>query len=124
MALKLHHLNASRSQRIVWLLLELGVPHEVVHHKRNETTRLAPADLKKIHPVDLKDVSMIQEHVNHSWYKYPDETKGLHPFGSGLHGPVPLGHVAQMTSAAAAHRPSTVSGRATNRDASAARDSP
>jgi hydrogenase large subunit len=37
-------------------------------------------DLKKIHTVDLKDVSMIQEHVNHSWYKYPDETKGLHPW--------------------------------------------
>jgi len=51
MALKLHHLNASRSQRIVWLLLELGMPHEIVHHKRNETTRLAPADLKKIHPL-------------------------------------------------------------------------
>lgn len=51
MALKLHHLNASRSQRIVWLLLELGVPHEIVHHKRNETTRLAPPDLKTIHPL-------------------------------------------------------------------------
>lgn len=51
MALKLHHLNASRSQRIVWLLLELGVPHETVHHKRNETTRLAPPDLKTIHPL-------------------------------------------------------------------------
>lgn len=51
MAVKLHHLNASRSQRIVWLLLELGVPHEIVHHKRSETTRLAPPDLKKIHPL-------------------------------------------------------------------------
>ncbi|MDZ7653915.1 MAG: nickel-dependent hydrogenase large subunit [Burkholderiaceae bacterium] len=37
-------------------------------------------DLKKIHPVDLKDLSLIQEHVNHSWYKYPDETRGLHPW--------------------------------------------
>lgn len=51
MALKLHHLNASRSQRIVWLLLELGVPHEIVHHTRNETTRLAPPVLKTIHPL-------------------------------------------------------------------------
>ena len=51
MTLKLHHLNASRSQRIVWLLLELGVPHEIIHHKRNETTRLAPPDLMKIHPL-------------------------------------------------------------------------
>ncbi len=51
MTMKLHHLNASRSQRIVWLLLELGVPHEIVHHKRNETTRLAPPDLLHIHPL-------------------------------------------------------------------------
>ena len=45
MSLKLHHLNASRSQRIVWLLLELGVPHEIVHHSRDPETRLAPAAL-------------------------------------------------------------------------------
>ncbi len=51
MALTLHHLNASRSQRIVWLLKELGVPHDIVSHKRNETTRLAPAELKTIHPL-------------------------------------------------------------------------
>lgn len=51
MALKLHHLNASRSQRIVWLLLELGVPHEIVHYTRNPETRLAPPELLKIHPL-------------------------------------------------------------------------
>ena len=51
MTLKLHHLNASRSQRIVWLLLELGVPHEIVHHTRDLTTRRGPADLAKIHPL-------------------------------------------------------------------------
>jgi hydrogenase large subunit len=37
-------------------------------------------NLKEIHPVSLKDVNLIQEHVNHSWYKYADETKGLHPW--------------------------------------------
>jgi hydrogenase large subunit len=37
-------------------------------------------DLGKIHEVDLKDPSHIQEFVDHSWYKYPDEGKGLHPF--------------------------------------------
>ncbi|HNM82461.1 MAG TPA: nickel-dependent hydrogenase large subunit, partial [Rhodocyclaceae bacterium] len=37
-------------------------------------------DLSKIHEVDLKDPEQIQEYVAHSWYKYPDETKGLHPF--------------------------------------------
>ncbi|MGB0129306.1 MAG: nickel-dependent hydrogenase large subunit [Rhodocyclaceae bacterium] len=37
-------------------------------------------DLTKVHEVDLKDPEQIQEFVNHSWYKYADETKGLHPF--------------------------------------------
>ncbi len=37
-------------------------------------------DLTKIHEVDLKDPEQIQEHVDHSWYKYPEGTKGLHPF--------------------------------------------
>src|SRR5512134_143847 len=37
-------------------------------------------DLKKVHEVDLKDPEQVQEWVNHSWYKYADENKGLHPF--------------------------------------------
>jgi hydrogenase large subunit len=37
-------------------------------------------DLKKIYEVDLKDPEQVQEWVTHSWYKYPDENKGLHPF--------------------------------------------
>jgi len=37
-------------------------------------------NLKEIHPVDLRDPNLIQEYVTHSWYKYPDESKGLHPF--------------------------------------------
>jgi hydrogenase large subunit len=37
-------------------------------------------NLKEIHPVDLKDPNQIQEYVTHSWYKYPDESKGLHPW--------------------------------------------
>ena len=37
-------------------------------------------DLKKIHEVDLKDPEQVQEWVTHSWYRYADETKGLHPF--------------------------------------------
>jgi hydrogenase large subunit len=37
-------------------------------------------DLSKVHEIDLKDPEQIQEYVAHSWYKYPDETKGLHPF--------------------------------------------
>ena len=37
-------------------------------------------NLKEIHAVDLKDANQIQEYVTHSWYRYPDESKGLHPF--------------------------------------------
>ncbi|MDX1293834.1 MAG: glutathione S-transferase family protein [Hyphomonas sp.] len=51
MSLKLHHLNASRSQRIVWLLAELGVDHEIIAYKRDPDTNLAPPELLKIHPM-------------------------------------------------------------------------
>ncbi|MDG1007881.1 MAG: glutathione S-transferase family protein [Alphaproteobacteria bacterium] len=51
MSLKLHHLNASRSQRLVWLLEELQVLHDIVHHKRDTQTNLAPASLLDIHPM-------------------------------------------------------------------------
>lgn len=37
-------------------------------------------DLSRVHEVDLKDPEQIQEFVAHSWYKYPDESKGLHPW--------------------------------------------
>jgi hydrogenase large subunit len=37
-------------------------------------------DLSKIHSVDIKDPEQVQEFVTHSWYKYADETKGLHPW--------------------------------------------
>ncbi|MFN9210172.1 MAG: nickel-dependent hydrogenase large subunit [Betaproteobacteria bacterium] len=37
-------------------------------------------NLKEILPIDAADPALIQEYVNHSWYKYPDESKGLHPW--------------------------------------------
>ena len=46
-----HHLDDSRSQRILWLLEELGVPYEIRYHKRDPKTRLAPPDLKQVHPL-------------------------------------------------------------------------
>ena len=54
--IKVHHLNNSRSQRVLWLLEELGVPYEIVHYKRDATTRLAPPELKKIHPLGKSPV--------------------------------------------------------------------
>jgi len=54
--LTLHHLNDSRSQRILWLLEELGTPHEIVRYQRDATTRLAPPELTKVHPLGKSPV--------------------------------------------------------------------
>lgn len=54
--LVVHHLNDSRSQRILWLLEELGVPYELRQHQRDATTRLAPPELKAIHPLGKSPV--------------------------------------------------------------------
>lgn len=49
--LTVHHLNQSRSTRVLWLLEELSMPYQRVDHQRDKTTHLAPASLKKIHPL-------------------------------------------------------------------------
>jgi len=49
--LTVHHLENSRSHRIVWLLEELGVPYEIKRYKRDPKTSLAPPELLKIHPL-------------------------------------------------------------------------
>jgi glutathione S-transferase len=54
--LTLHHLNDSRSQRILWLLEELGTPYELVRYQRNQQTRLAPPELARIHPLGKSPV--------------------------------------------------------------------
>ncbi len=54
--LKVHHLNNSRSQRILWLLEELDAPYEIVHYKRMSPVPLAPPELKKIHPLGKSPV--------------------------------------------------------------------
>ena len=46
-----HHLNNSRSQRVLWLLEELGVAYEVQRYQRNAETMLAPPELKAVHPL-------------------------------------------------------------------------
>ncbi|MBE0445858.1 glutathione S-transferase family protein [Psychrobacter sp. FME5] len=54
--IRLHHLNQSRSLRILWLLEELGVPYEIVSHQRDAKTHLAPDSLKAVHPLGKSPV--------------------------------------------------------------------
>ncbi len=51
-----HHLNNSRSQRVLWLLEELGVLYEVKRYERDKTTMLAPKELKAVHPLGKSPV--------------------------------------------------------------------
>ena len=52
----LHHLNNSRSQRILWLLEELALPYEIVKYERDPKTMLAPPSLRKVHPLGKSPV--------------------------------------------------------------------
>ncbi len=51
-----HHLNDSRSERILWLLEELGLPYEIRTYQRDAKTRLAPDELKAVHPLGKSPV--------------------------------------------------------------------
>ncbi len=51
-----HHLNESRSQRVLWLLEELAVPYDIRHYARDPKTRLAPAELTAVHPLGKSPV--------------------------------------------------------------------
>lgn len=49
--LVVHHLNNSRSQRVLWLLEELELPYKIVRYQRNAETSLAPPELEAVHPL-------------------------------------------------------------------------
>jgi glutathione S-transferase len=51
-----HHLNDSRSQRVLWLLEELGVSYDIKRYQRDAQTRLAPPELKEVHPLGKSPV--------------------------------------------------------------------
>ena len=54
--IEVHHLNNSRSQRVLWMLEELGVPYTIVRYERDAKTSLAPPDLKRVHPLGKSPV--------------------------------------------------------------------
>ena len=61
--IQVHHLNESRSRRITWLLEELRQPYEVLSYQRDPKTRLAPPELKLIHPLGKAPVLTDNGHV-------------------------------------------------------------
>lgn len=56
MTITVHHLNNSRSQRVLWLLEELGLPYEIKHYQRDPATMLAPLELRTVHPLGKSPV--------------------------------------------------------------------
>lgn len=58
--LTVHHLNQSRSKRVLWLLEELAMPYQRIDHQRDATTHLAPASLKAVHPLSKAPVIVDQ----------------------------------------------------------------
>jgi glutathione S-transferase len=49
--IRVHHLNNSRSQRVLWLLEEIGAPYEVARYERDKKAMLAPNELRRVHPL-------------------------------------------------------------------------
>ena len=56
MTITVHHLENSRSQRVLWLLEELALPYEVKRYERNKATMLAPPELRQVHPLGKSPV--------------------------------------------------------------------
>ena len=61
--IEVHHLNNSRSQRILWLLEELKTPYEVVSYQRDSQSNLAPDSLMEIHPLGKSPVIKDKDQV-------------------------------------------------------------
>lgn len=98
--LTLHHLNNSRSQRILWLLEELGVEYKIERYQRDSVTNLAPDSLRSVHPLGRSPVlstpngaiaesGAIIEYLihNHSetHFKTPTEPEALQQYWFWLH---------------------------------------
>ncbi len=62
-SITVHHLENSRSQRVLWLLEELEVPYEIVRYPRDPRTLLAPASLRAVHPLGKSPVVAVGDEV-------------------------------------------------------------
>lgn len=58
-----HHLNNSRSQRVLWLLEELGLDYEIKHYTRDPKTGRAPSSLKLVHPLGRSPIVTFRDKV-------------------------------------------------------------
>ncbi|QIG80031.1 glutathione S-transferase family protein [Stakelama tenebrarum] len=72
-----HHLENSRSQRILWLLEELAIPYEVVRYARDKKTMLAPPSLKRVHPLGKSPVITDSSNSSHSGPRVVPETGAI-----------------------------------------------
>ena len=61
--IRLHHLNRSRSHRILWLLEEIGQPYEVIAYARDAKTNLAPPELLEVHPLGKSPMVEIDDRL-------------------------------------------------------------
>jgi glutathione S-transferase len=98
--LTLHHLNNSRSQRILWLLEELGVEYNIEFYQRDSTTNLAPDALRAVHPLGRSPVLttphgaiaesgaiveyLINTHASES-FKAPSDAEALQQYWFWMH---------------------------------------
>jgi glutathione S-transferase len=78
-----HHLNNSRSQRVLWLLEEMGLPYEVNRYERDAATMLAPPELRAIHPLGKSPVIQDGEIVVAETGAILEHLLDTHP-GAGL----------------------------------------
>jgi glutathione S-transferase len=66
MPITVHHLENSRSQRVLWLLEELGMPYEVKRYERDKKTMLAPPELRRVHPLGKSPVIEVADTDGHT----------------------------------------------------------
>jgi glutathione S-transferase len=96
--IRVHHLENSRSQRVLWLLEELGLPYEVIRYERNPKTMLAPPELRRVHPlgkspiledegIKLIETGAIVEHLvrKGGGFGPPDDLPGMLLWRQFLH---------------------------------------